>query len=335
MRSLPLVPGLSTSIGSLPHRDPRAAVDLVMARQPRLPAAPSLPQRSGVEAMVAQAAWGIAGVEVLDDGSLLIDEAGIDPGRAIEGVDVDGPPYEGLRAFLDVVAGRTEPVKLQLTGPLTLGLALFNAGVAPDRAFAVAGPAVRARARALVARARRALPTAPLVVFLDEPGLTAAMQPGFPLGVGAAIDLVSGALAVLEPHATTGLHCCGPADWKVVLDAGPEVLSLPVGIGAVDHPMALAVHLERGGWIAWGAVPTDRPLGPRPEPLWRQLSDEWCALVAGGCDPTLLRRQALVTPACGLGLHGPAQADLVLSLTTEIARLIETQVLGTRLTVGA
>src|SRR3546814_13182483 len=64
--------GVASSIGSLPNTDPRAAATFVLERQPRLPAAPSLPNRSGMERMVAQAAWGIAGVQVLADGSLAL-----------------------------------------------------------------------------------------------------------------------------------------------------------------------------------------------------------------------------------------------------------------------
>ena len=80
---------------------------------------------------------------------------------------------------------------------------------------------------------------APLVVFVDEPGLTAAMHAGFPLDPNRTIDLVSSALATLEPHAVTGLHCCGWADWRVVLQAGPQILSLPLDSGAVEHSGAL------------------------------------------------------------------------------------------------
>ncbi len=187
----------------------------------------------------------------------------------------------------------------------------------------------------MVAAARKLAPAAPLVVFVDEPGLTAAMHPGFPLSLSQTIDLVSGTLAVLEPEAITGVHCCGPADWKVVLAAGPQILSLPAGIGAVDQASVLAAHLERDGWIAWGAVPTHRPIGPSPELLWKRLSDEWCGLVQGGCDPVRLRQQAMVTPDCGLAGHDLAQADLVLSLTNQVARRLETQALGMRLAVGA
>jgi hypothetical protein len=176
---------------------------------------------------------------------------------------------------------------------------------------------------------------APLVVFLDEPGLTAAMQRGFPLDPNRTIDLVSSALAAVEPHAVTGLHCCGPADWRVVLQSGPQILSLPLGMGAVEHAGAVGAFLERGGWMAWGAVPTTGPLGATPDRLWQQLSAEWCGLTQGGCDPVQLREQALITPACGLATHGEAQADLVLSLANQVARRLETQTHGMRLTVGA
>jgi hypothetical protein len=335
MKAVELVHGLATSIGSLPHTDPRAAATFVLERQPRLPAAPSLPMRSGMERMIAQAAWGIAGVTVLADGSLEADVAAIDPTEPLTDPGIDGEPFVGLRAFLGAVAGRRTPIKLQLTGPLTLGIALLSLGVPARRAFAVAGAAVRARALALVNAAHETAPMARLVVFVDEPGLTAAMQRGFPLDPNRSIDLVSSTLATLEPHAVTGLHCCGPADWRVVLQTGPQILSLPVGMGAVEHAGAIGAFVDNGGWLAWGAVPTSGPLGATPERLWQQLSEEWCGLTQGGCDPVLLREQALVTPACGLATHGVAQADLVLSLTSQVARRLQTQTHGMRLTVGA
>jgi methionine synthase II (cobalamin-independent) len=335
VKALDLPRGLSSSIGSLPHTDPRAAATFVLERQPRLPAAPSLPNRSGVERMIAQAAWGIAGVEVLPDGSLAIDDPSLDPRAPLSSAGIDGEPFVALRAFLGAVAGRRTPIKLQLTGPVTLGLALINAGVPVRRAFAVAGSAVRSRARMLVAAAQETAPMAPLVVFIDEPGLVAAMHPGFPLDPNRTIDLVSSALATLEPHAVTGLHCCGPADWRVVLQAGPQILSLPIDAGAEAHAGALGAFLDSGGWVAWGTVPTTGPLGSTPERLWQRLSAEWCGLTQAGCDPVLLREQAMVTPVCGLAGHGEEQADLVLSLTNQVARRLETQTHGMRLTVGA
>src|SRR3546814_10723002 len=118
--------------------------------------------------MIPQAAWGIPGIKVLPDGSLEADEQAIDPATPLTDTSLDGEPFVALRAFLGAVAGRQAPIKLQLTGPVTLGIALESLGVRSDRAFEVAGAAVRARARSIVETARRAAPLAPLVVFVDE-----------------------------------------------------------------------------------------------------------------------------------------------------------------------
>jgi methionine synthase II (cobalamin-independent) len=335
MREVLLPIGLATGIGSLPHQDAIVAAELVLERQHKLPAAPSLPRRSPVEGMIPQAAWGIAGVAVLPDGSLLVDEAAVDPDRPLTESGLGGEPFVGLRSFLDRVAGRVAPFKLQLAGPVSLGVALHAVGVPASRAFAVAAAAVEARTRDLLSAARRAAPGATPLVFLDEPGLTSALEPGFPWRVGDTLDLVSSALACIEEQAIAGLHCCGRADWHVVLQAGPQILSLPVEAGAIDHVGAFAGYLERGGWIAWGSVPTDRPLGESADRLWRRLVAEWEVLIEGGCDPVLLLEQAIVTPACGLVGLDPTQAELVLDLAVHLAQRIEAEALGTGLNVGA
>jgi methionine synthase II (cobalamin-independent) len=288
-----------------------------------------------MERMISQAAWGIPGIEVLADGSLQIDERAIDPSTPLTTAGIDGEPFVGLRAFLGAVAGRRAPIKLQLTGPVTLGIALESLGVPWQRAFAMAGAAVRARARSILAAAQETAPMAPLVVFVDEPGFTAAMRPGFPLDPNRTIDLVSSVLATLEPHAITGLHCCGEADWRVVLQSGPQILSLPVGAGAIDHAGALSAFLDNGGWVAWGAVPTTGPVGTNAHRLWQTLSTEWANLTSAGCDPVLLREQAMITPACGMASYDEAQADVITGLTSQVARRLRTQTEGMRLTVGA
>jgi hypothetical protein len=335
MREVFFPAGLSTGIGSLPHDDPHEAALFALDAHPKLPAAPSLPRRSATEGMVAQAAWGIPGVMVLDDGSLLVDEAAIDPAAPLVDGGVGGEPFVGLRAFLEVLAGRVGPFKLQLTGPLTLALALHAVGVDADRAFAVAGKAVTARIGAALAAARRAAPGATPVLFLDEPGLTAALDAGFPFELESALDLVSSAMALVEESAIAGLHCCGRADWQAVLQAGPQILSLPVGAGAVEHAGALAGFLERGGWIAWGAVPTDGPLTMAADVLWRHLWAEWDGLTAAGCDPVLLRQRAIITPACGLVGFEPRQAEQVSALAAHLAQRLESQSLGTGVDLGA
>ena len=328
--------GAPTSVGSLPHADRDAAVDFVLDRTPELPAAPTVPRLEPLEQMIPQAAWGIGGLVIDDDGTISIPEPDlIDPTVPLDDPGLTGAPFATWRLFLDRIAGREDPVKLQLAGPLTLGLTLIQAGLLPDRAFAVAAAAVGQRARDLLDLAERTSPGTPWLVVFDEPGLVGGLRPELELSPDGVIDLLSGALAAVEGRAFTGVHCCGPTDWRLVLQAGPDLVSLPVGADVTPAAGAMASFLERGGWIAWGAVATNEPLGEHPSRSWRQLSGQWCELVQNACDPVLLRRQALVTPACGLALHDESQTDHVFDITRRLAEKIHDQVMGIRLSVGA
>lgn len=332
--SLPL--GAATSVGSLPHLDREAAIALVLEHTPLLPAAPTLPAIDPLELMVPQALWGVAGVDLGDDGTFSVpDPAALRADAPLGDRELLGRPFTTWRRFLSVAAGRTDPIKLQLTGPVTTGLALVDAGVPAALAFAVAARAVSTRARDLLDLADTRAPGVPRIVVFDEPGLVGGLRDDLPLPADAVADVLSGALASVEDRALGGVHVCGPADWRLVLQAGPGILSLPVGADVTDSSGALGSFLERGGSIIWGAVPTDGPLGEQAGRYWRQLSAQWCELVQTGCDPVLLRRQALVSPVCGLALHEVDQIDHVFDLCRQLGERIHDQITGIRLSVGA
>lgn len=333
-RLVPLPVGLSTGIGSLPHCDPTEAVEFVLRHSARLPSAPSLPARSRREGMIARAASGISGINVGDDGSLTIDDRAIDPEADVD-PDFGGDAFVGLRAFLNAVSDRVGPIKVSMTGPVTLAVALDAAGIRSELAAKVAGEAVRQQARALVRYVQRRVPQAQIVLFIDEPSLGSLMEPGFPIPAEDAIDLVSGALAAVESDAITGLHCCTRADWRLALQAGPNILSFPLGAGIETAGATVADFVDRGGWLAWGAVPTDGPLGSTITRQWRQLSESWTELTEFGCDPARLRIQAMITPMCGLSHHGVTQAERVMDFTTRLAGRLHDQAIGVRLSVGA
>ena len=336
MKSVNLRVGTASAIGSLPHRQVDAGVSVALAACPDLPAAPSLPRLDPREGMISQGAWGLRGIEV-DEAGVLHVVGELDPGDPFgtSGPGLDGPAFGGFRAFLEATRHRTAPIKLQLTGPVTLALALVEAGVHADRAFATAAAAVKQRAVAMMEEATHIAPLASRVVFVDEPSLVALSHADFPIAPDHAVDLVSSTLAAIEPYAVTGLHCCGETDWRLALAAGPQIVSMPTDTRVVDHAGALGVHLDRGGWVAWGAVPTNRPVGSEPALLWRALSETWCELVQRGCDALRLRDQALVTPECGLAGHDPVQAEHLLSLSVELAERVRRQSFGVRLAVGA
>ena len=146
---------------------------------------------------------------------------------------------------------------------------------------------------------------------------------------------MSSALAAVPQDALAGVHCCGSTDWSLVLAAGPRLLSLPVHPDVAEVAGHMAQFLDDGGWLAWGAIPTDGPLGATADRYWRELADLWCAMVQAGCDAGRLRRQALVTPACGLGLHDLGAVDRIFTLVDDVADRVHGQAVATRLSIGA
>ena len=270
-----------------------------------------------------------------DDGGLVVDPDRVAP-RPRSVTDLDHDAFGGLRAFLDVAAGWDGPVKWQFTGPVTFGLALVQGGVAPSLAFELAARAVRRHLQSIGEAVAAVVPADAQVVVIDEPGMTGLLQPGFPLDPDTAIDLVSGALAAVDPASLAGVHCCGPGDWSAILAAGPGILS---AARAVRHRVRSPAtwpssSTTAAGWPGARCRPTV-PVGTTADRHWRELADLWCSLVQGGCDAARLRRQAIVTPACGLGLHELSAVDHVFELVDAVADRVHGQAVATRLSIGA
>ena len=326
--------GLATGIGSLPHHDPVAAAASALRWLPGLPAAPQLPARTPLEGMIAQWARALPEVTLADDGTIeRVDLAMIEAPIVC---DFDTTAHGGLLAFLAHAQRQPQPLalmKAQVTGPLTLGIALTEAGVPAPLAIERAALLARAWARALEHLVAEQLPETELVLFFDEPGLTAFRDGRAPIDRERATDLLSGALAA--PMCVVGVHVCGTGDLRIALDAGPKILGVEVSNALLSNAAGLGRHMEGDGWIAWGAVPTDRPVGEQATPLWKHLVDCWCELTRRGCDGLRLRQQALVTPACGLAGHGLSQAERSMRLAREIGDRIHDQAAATKLTVGA
>ena len=327
MLRLALPSGLATGIGALPHLDAVAAARFVLDEM-EMPAIPMLPRRSPAEASIALALVGMRGITIGQYGSISVDVHALDASAPVI-TDLAADPFVGFRTFLaESVAWQRERdrtiryLKWQFVGPVTLGLTLIRAGVDEGVAFDVAVHAVRARVEFLIDAVATVLPEVEQVVMIEEPALRDVLQPGFPLALDAALDLVSGAMAMVERRATSGLHVCGLADVPMQLAAGPAVLSLPVRHEVLSSAGYLDRYLQGGGYIAWGVVATTGPLSASADRPLRQLMALWGQLAEQGVDTGRLHRQALITPECGLAAHSPAVAHRVHRLVAEVAQRV-------------
>ena len=327
--------GLVTGIGSLPHRSTRAAARLALTAGD-IPAIPTLPKRSPAEGMISQALAGMRGVTIGQYGSIFVDAAAIDQFDDTA-PDLGHEAYRGWRVFLDEArqARLSGPVKWQFVGPVTLGIALVRAGVPSSLAFGVAVRVVRTHVDALLDHVADVLPVCQQIVFIDEPSFADVGTDELDVAPDAAIDMVSAALARVEQRATVGLHCCAAPDLAALLATGPHVLSIPLGPMSDHHAGHLIRFIDRGGVVAWGAVPTSGPVPGSADRLWKRLCAAWCQLVERGADPRRLRHQALITPECGLGMHTPAGAEQVFAIARQLGARVREQSSAAQFAFGA
>lgn len=330
-----VVPGSTTGVGSLPHRNAQQAAEFAFSAY-EIPAAPSLPRRSPAESTIAQALIGVPGVTLGQYGTVAVDVARLDP-EAEVATDLRGDNFVGFRTFLAHAAarGHTGPVKWHLAGPLSVGLALRRAGAEPSLAFGVALGLVRSHLRALADAVATALPSSPQLVILDEPFAGDLMSREFPIPPDEGIDTLSAAMAAIEPRATVGVHCCADVDIATLIASGPRVLSLPATRAVIPLAGYLDRFLRNGGWIAWGAIATEGPIGVTSNRAWHHLSSLWCELVQAGCDAELLRTNCLLTPQCGLSTHSPSVAESVCYSLRDVARSARSEAAAAKLVLGA
>lgn len=296
--------GLATAIGSVPQFGASGASRFMREWFPLLPSAPTL------------------------DGP--VDVAHCDVASA-----ADNDALDALRDFLRSMSGSVSPLVLSTTGPASVGLSLLGRGIDRDSAAASAVTAVTRRIRDLLDTASHMVPDAPVLMFLEEPALANSMHPSFPMAASEIEGLITEVVAPIGDEALMGVQVCGRADWAMLLRTGIDVLGAPVSARLETAAVELGRFLESGGFIAWGAVPVDEPLGASAERLWKRLSALWADLARLGLNPLLLREQSIITPAAGLGSFGLSQAERVVKLTLDLSERVLNQVIGTRLSIGA
>jgi hypothetical protein len=224
-----LAPLATTGVGSLPFVHPsEAAVHTVTAYE--LPFCPQLPHCFG---------------------DMLQEWLGADPDRCGWAPDRDRQLPAAWDAFVLALERRPPRhgvVKLQVTGPLTLAMALERQRAVRSDVEGLAREISGWLAAAVNDQVRRLAEIGlATLVMVDEPGLMAGRREG-------------AAPAVWDPLRATGpawgLHVCGEVPWRLVDAAEPDVISYDLVRWGCDRwaQVVLRRLMRRGGRVMWGAV---------------------------------------------------------------------------------
>lgn len=321
----------ATGIGSLPHKDPQRAMDLIAASMREVPYWPQLPALGFGENMYAQFSTALPGVRLdARRNRITVDLQAYDPEDFYTAVVTDdverfAPPVEnfrGLYALLERFKGRRlGAVKGQVTGPLSAGLQVLDqngkAAIYDEAYGEIIRRALNMQAK-WQARKLREISTRP-IIFLDEPSLSLI---GTPFASVSQRQVVEWTDEVLDGvGAIKGLHCCGNTDWPLLLSTSIDLLSFDAYNYAHTialFPKEVSHFLERGGSIAWGLIPNmeDQLAKETVGTLLRRFEGYMDMLSRKGMDPALVLERSLITPQCGLGGLDEANAERALELLT-------------------
>ena len=352
-----LFPGLATAIGSLPHQDMEAALDLVFAKTPACPHWPQLQSLRYTEQMEIQPVEGLPGVRHLpEQKSVYVDTAAGEEelaafyekalaAEAGEGLDffAMGPDYaQGFHAFLarlEALGRRLPLVKAQIVAPFSFGYTIHDQDGKPILFHpAWADACMRLLALKSLWQIKLLQQHAVHVLFfLDEPMLSAYGSTAM-LTVSRE-EVIERLNQVVDPlraqGAIVGMHCCGNTDWGLVMESNLDVINFDAynyGPTLAIYPDEVNRFLQRGGWFAVGIVPT---IFPGPEAIDKEDEESitnrlaaWVAEMArAGVDRERLVRQIVVTPACGCGTLSRAQSEKIYDIVAHIQQVYSEKIL--------
>jgi len=326
---------LPTIIGSMPHTDPSEACSQVTHYLKDIPAWPQLPKRSFLENMYVQFSQGFPGAVVEED-RIYIDRSQ-DLDKPLEQLytaylenNVDKYPVTpdyaaGLHNFLALTSLSPPVVKGQVTGPISWGLTITDAGrrsIIYDEALADAtAKLLRLKAgwqeKALSQISRNT------VIFVDEPYMASFGSAFFSLSREKVISLLEEVLNGI--NGLKGVHCCGNTDWSVLLSTSVDILSFDAYNYAQSlslYPSEVKRFLDDKGTIAWGIIPNDEESLAKESvaSLKDRLEEAMAPLTRNGIRFKQLIEQGLLTPSCGLAQMATEEAATrVLELLTELS----------------
>lgn len=328
---------LATAIGSMPQTDPEEAWALIMNYLPVIPHWAQLPKRSPLENMYIQFSEGFPGAVV--EGGRIFVEKGQNFDHDLEqlyiaceeknpdGYAISAEYAIGLYHFLSAKAPGARMVKGQITGPVSWGLAVTDhehRGILYDDVLSDM-IAKFLRLKAIWQEKTLKKVCADTIIFVDEPYLAS---------LGSAFVSVSNERVVtwLEEvfsgiSGVKGVHCCGGADWSLLLSTTADILSFDAynyGESLSLYPVEVKSFLERGGIIAWGIVPNDEEALTKESvaSLYDRLQETMAPFTRDGIRIRQLIKQGLLTPSCGLGLLSPEAAIQALELLAGLSERV-------------
>ena len=351
----------ATAVGSLPHKNPKDAIDLIFNEFKEIPFWPQLSGVNKHEEMTVQYIQGIPGIiydeanckyiydaqsdeffEALEE--FFMDYESIVNEKDFTNLDkyaITEPFSSAIPLYLDKFKqGNYEFAKCHIIGPFTWGTSLCDSSNLcafydeTYREVLIKGLTLKAIWQ--IMQVKKSNPNATTIMFMDEPVMS---QFGTSAFITVKKEEVVEALAeignvIKDFGALCAVHCCGKSDWSVLTDAGVNIINFDAfgyakSLGA--YAKDIESFLKNGGYIAWGLVPTlDKDALEKTnlielEKKYEDAVDDLVNKSKGKIDRDLIIKQSFFTPSCGAGSLNMPLAQKAMKLVNELSEHLKTK----------
>lgn len=351
---------LATAIGSLPHKNPKEAIDLIFNTIPNAPLCPQLSKININEDMLNQYTENFAGIVTdistnknyadltSDEYYIALEELFTDFEELISQNDLNDEILQkyaisekyscAFPYFIEKLKSQNPPfVKGQIIGPFTFGTSILDADKKCcfyDETYReVIVKTLTLKALWQVNEFKKVSPNSQAIIFIDEPTMsqlgTSAYITVTPEDVKTSINQIVDVLH--QYNILVGIHCCGKADWGMLLDTNIDIVNFDAYFFSHNFSLftqSLAKFLNKGGLIAWGIVPTldvealENITSVKLKEIFENGKN---LLIDKGIEEEQILRASILTPSCGAGSLSIENANKAMQHLKELSNNLQSE----------
>lgn len=342
------------AIGSLPHKDPQKAMELVERDFCEIPFFPQLTKYNKNEDMIIQFLEGMPSffsdkpqkfcVDLEDDSFLeSLENFYSDYEEIINNNDFEtlkkykiSKNYSSTFELFTGLIRKNRPLyaKGQIVGPFTLATSLKdkygNYFIYDATLKDVVVKLLSLKALWQIMEIKSSNPDTVPIIFMDEPSIS---QIGSCAYLSIDSDDTAGMLKqicqiIKKFGGVCAVHCCGKCDWNILLKSGVDILNLD----AYNFSQNFSIYhnkiqkfLLNGGKIAWGIVPTvsdEIVKNLSLEKLVEIFDTSLKYLTNKGVNEKLIINNSLITSSCGAGSLSVECAIKAMDMVYELGKYL-------------
>lgn len=330
---------LTTGIGSLPYLDAVKSVKDICTGFD-IPFWPQMPKKGFKENMYVQFADGLPALVIDEKKRKIFVDTASDLSEGLgkiyevyladnhEELGLSREFAEGFYVFLELARELNfDYVKGQVTGPVSFGLSVVDEKgksiIYNDSLREGFIKLLEIKTRHQIERLKEISKN--IIMFIDEPYLTSFGSSFVNIG-RSEVTLMLGAIieTIRSRGALSAIHCCGNTDWSLLADTDVDIINFDAysyAKGLSLYPEKITGFLKRGGYLAWGIVPTSEAAVKETEKtLFDRFSVEIKNLEKKKIPRDLLLSRSLITPSCGMGTLSPDLTDIIIKKLALVAR---------------